>query len=267
MSIQGVRYQVDPTYDCALCIIDDFSLEMEQILRTELTKVCHGQAKANSTRVAYSYKRTLQELIKRYQSKTEKTKIGMIGELLCHLLLFRLNGELASVSPMFNMEEASIKKGFDLLVSHKISKDLWITEVKSGALGKIDKDQKIRTLIDKARDDLLERIGAENSTIWHTAINNVTIALENSRPEKAVLVDLLEDFLDQAEDGTNDPSTMSVILVPILFESTANEANFDIIKERNKKILEDKLFSNCIIFAIQKSTVAKVESFLYNEAK
>jgi len=58
---------------------------------------------------------------------------------------------------------------------------------------------------------------------------------------------------------------MNVFLVPILFESTTNSIEMDILKAKHKKLLEAGDFSNCIIFAIQKSTIEKVENFLYNE--
>lgn len=265
MSISGVRYQVDLAHGASLCIIDNLSEDLKNLIRSELSKVCHGTAKSSSAKSIYSYVRTLSEFMKRYKGKTSPTKLGMIGELLCHILLFSHDQALSAVSPMFNMEEASIKKGFDLLATRKSDSTLWITEVKSGELGKVARDQKTRILIDKARDDLVHRIGAENATIWHTAINNVSIAVESNRPEKTVLLELLEDLLDNSEKGANDPSLANVILVPILFENTTNAMNFEIIKEKNKILIEANTFASCIIFAIQKSTLDKVEKFLYSE--
>ena len=266
MPIKKVRYQIDAKSKSSLCIVDDLSDDLKQIIRQELAKVCHGVTKAASGRKAYTYAKTLREFIKRYHDKSPTTKLGMIGELLSHLLLFNHRDDVRPVSPFFNMEEASIKKGFDLLLTGNTDNSLWIVEVKSGELGRLTKEQKVKSLIDKARDDLIERIGSDNTTIWHTAINNVELALESGKSEKKILIDILEDCLDSSEDAKNSPSDMNVVLIPVLFEATHNEVDFENIKARSNKFNKEKIFACCDIFAIQKSTIQKIEDFLYAEA-
>lgn len=267
MLIAGVRYFRDGPSNSHLCIVDDLSDEVKNLLRSDLSKVCHGQAKAVSGTANYSYKRTLKHFLLRYHAKTAKTKLGMIGELLCNILLFVHEKQLRAASPLFNMEEASIKKGFDLLVSDVNDNSLWITEVKSGELGKAQKHDKIRSLIDKAKDDLIFRIGSDNSTIWHSAINNVTLALRDSSSEKDVLIERLEQLLDGSDTAANSASDVNAILAPILFEDTINSVDFDVIKSKAMAVKDAKIFSGCAIFAIQKSTLMKVENFLVEEAR
>lgn len=267
MAIKDVRHEFDDESSVSLCIVDDLSSQLQEIIRSELSKVCHGPAKAEEGRKSYTYKPTIREFVKRYKNKSPTTKLGMIGELLCHILLFHFNKKLKPASPFFNMEEGSIKKGFDLMVVNTDDNSFWITEVKSGELGEKDKHQKIRSLIDLAKSDLIERLTAKSSTIWYSAINNIEISLSGSTSEKKILKDLLEEFIEGGdEEVIKDSKSMNVFLVPILFEKVANSVEIEAIKEKHKKIADAGDFSNCLVFAIQKSTIAKVENFLFNEA-
>jgi len=187
MTIQDVRYEINDESDVSLCIVDDLSLQLQEIIRRELSKVCHGPAKAEEGRKSYGYKPTIREFVKRYKAKASATKLGMIGELLCHILLFHFNNKLKPASPFFNMEEGSIKKGFDLMIIDTKDNSFWITEVKSGELGEKNKQQKIRLLIDLAKADLIERLTSNNSTIWLSAINNIEISLAGNTSEKKYL--------------------------------------------------------------------------------
>ena len=70
-----------------VCRIDNFSDELKSEIRDRLTAICHGPDSVMRKSVYTSYKNTLKEFNKRYITKTEKTKKGMIGELLTHILL------------------------------------------------------------------------------------------------------------------------------------------------------------------------------------
>lgn len=268
MAIKDIRHEFNDDSSVSLCVIDDLSDELKEIIRSELSKVCHGPAKVEEGRKSYAYKPTIREFVKRYKEKSATTKLGMIGELLCHILLFHFNNKLKPASPFFNMEEGSIKKGFDLMVINTSDNSFWITEVKSGELGEKDKNQKIRALIDLAKSDLIDRLTAKNSTIWYSAINNIEISLSGNTSEKKILKDLLEEFIEgeDEEEVKKDSKSMNVFLVPILFEKTTNSVEIEVIKEKRKKLVDAGDFSNCLIFAIQKSTIGKVENFLLNEA-
>lgn len=70
----------------------------------------------------------------------------MIGELLVHIIL-ELEGKYSTASPFFNMEESSFKKGFDIVLFEEDSKELWITETKSGEIQKNKKMQIVLFLV------------------------------------------------------------------------------------------------------------------------
>ncbi|MBB5368544.1 MULTISPECIES: DUF1837 domain-containing protein [unclassified Janthinobacterium] len=268
MAVKDIRHESSDDSSVSLCIIDDLSDELKGIIKLELSKVCHGPAKAEEGRKSYAYEPTIREFVKRYKDKSPTTKLGMIGELLCHILLFSFNNELKAASPFFNMEEGSIKKGFDLMIINSTDNSFWITEVKSGELGEKDKQQKIRGLIDLAKSDLIERLTSKNATIWYSAINNIDISLSGNMPEKKILKDLLEEFIEGKDEiVTKDSKSMNVFLVPILFENTLNSIDLQTIKDKHSKLISAGDFSRCLIFAIQKSTIIKVEKFLIEEAE
>ncbi|WP_214657196.1 hypothetical protein, partial [Vibrio anguillarum] len=134
--------------------------ELKNIIRNCFQEICHGSAiEEYEGTVLYSYKSTLSGFLQRYRSKPRHTQIGLIGELLSHVLLTKvINGYEAS-SAYFNLEEKSIKKGFDILLCKTDDNSMWITEVKSGELHK-DKDQNQTTqdLLNEAKRDLNKRL-------------------------------------------------------------------------------------------------------------
>lgn len=127
--------------DYVLYYIDSISEELKKEIRNRLVAVCHGADQAKSSSKIYSYKETIKEFIKRYQSNknaSEERKKGMIGEVLIHVIL-EIEGRFTAASPFFNMEECSFKKGYDIALFEKDTNELWIAEVKSGELQKHQK--------------------------------------------------------------------------------------------------------------------------------
>lgn len=61
--------------------------------------------------------------------KKDTTKKGMIGELLVHLLVKYFFDEYEIISPFLNMEERSIKKGYDAVLTEKSNPIIWLIEV------------------------------------------------------------------------------------------------------------------------------------------
>ncbi|MBF4354654.1 hypothetical protein, partial [Vibrio anguillarum] len=80
--------------------------ELKNIIRNCFQEICHGSAiEEYEGTVLYSYKSTLSGFLQRYRSKPRHTQIGLIGELLSHVLLTKvINGYEAS-SAYFNLEE------------------------------------------------------------------------------------------------------------------------------------------------------------------
>ena len=91
---------------------------------------------------------------------------------MVHLIIRNYYSEYKSVTPFFNMEERSIKKGYDAILTEADCPILWIIEVKSGELH-LDKtsDQTINELIGIAKNDLDVRLNQDNTTLGRFLID------------------------------------------------------------------------------------------------
>ncbi|MGB9992260.1 hypothetical protein [Pseudoduganella rhizocola] len=265
--IDGLFYSATADETSAICVVQNLTDSLKNEVRSNLAKICHGAKKVNRNPKIYSYKNTIKEFMDRYNSKADLMQTGMLGELLCHTLLFKCHPNLKAASPYFNMEEANIKKGFDLIISNSDNNALCLAEVKSGELGKLNLKEKTRALIDLAKNDLITRISSSACpTLWYSAVNNVELSFNASNAEQKLLVDKIEEFLADDLDLKAQMNKVHVFLVPVLFETVANQIDLTFLSEKFNSIIAAMPFSGCTIFAIQKSTLTKLESFLRDEA-
>ncbi|MMZ52189.1 hypothetical protein D1872_139460 [compost metagenome] len=264
--INGVRFINKTTY--AVCYIDDFSDDLKDIIRRQLSSICHGASKASKSRKRYNYQNTVKSFLERYEKKTDKTKIGMIGELLTHIFILQFLTDFNTVSPFFNMEEKSITKGFDIVMYSSSTNELWITEVKSGELHQ-DKnsDETNKVLLGKAKADLKTRLNENAGTLWENAINGATIVLENITDTKDAVIAILDEIADEISDDHAASTDKNVILVTSLFSNLKNEIQEQSIKNFSLSTKREKIFKNILVLSIQKNTYEKVYKFLKEEAK
>ncbi len=248
-----------------ICIIEDFSNELKELIRKNLSSICHGISRGESGKDIYAYKNTLTEFIKRYESKTDNTKKGMIGELLAHVLLTDNLAEFKTGSPLFNMEESSIKKGFDIILLNIAAKTLYIAEIKSGHANSDSSKNKNTQLLNMSKTDLNSRLNENNQTIWHNAINGATVALDSKKNLKDIITTILESNLRNAQNENSDSNSKNVVLVSVLYNSITDKLIFENIVDFKSNLDGENIFNQVIIFSIQKETVSKVENFLKNE--
>lgn len=249
-----------------VCRIDDFSDELKIEIRKRLSAICHGPDAVKEKRVFSSYKHTLKEFNKRYRSKTERIKKGMIGELLTHILLLKTYPNFEPANPFFNMEEGSIKKGFDLVVFDNRLNQMWISEVKSGSAGVNNADGFNKGLLNAAKKDLETRLGENETNLWHNAINGAKIALSRGKV-KDQINQILEECYQEAADGKQDGFSKNVILISVTYKSTDDPITVNEVKKKGEKIIDEVLFRNVIVFSIQKETYQRVAEFLESETE
>lgn len=266
--MDGIILSKNSREDTLFCTVSSFSEEIQDLVRNCLSKICFGDKKASSGNPIYSYELTLKEFLKRYDSKNSEIKTGMLGELLCHVLLLQLCPQFRAASPYFNSEESSIKKGFDAILFSTASEAAWFTEVKAGAVGSAKTPiKKMRVLMDLARSDLATRIAENDSTTWYSAINNVEISLKDGERAKDILVSILSGAIISNDPKCSQPTSHCAVLVPVLFEEATNSVSFTEFEAKAELIHEGKTFSQCVIFGIQKSTLIRLEKFLRDELK
>lgn len=244
-----------------LCVIEVFSNDLKNLIRENLTSICHGVGKVSRKPELYTYKRTLEEFLNRFESKKYEHRIGMIGELLFHVLVLQLFPNFHSVNPFFNMEERNVKKGFDLVLVDSDNR-IWITEVKSGQLGRVEtSSKKNHSLLGTAKRDLIKRLNLSDEQIWHNAINGAMVAIKNGNIKNQI-IDILETSLDEAFNTSSKSDNKNVILTSVLFEKINNPIEFNRLDYFYEKNTNETDFHNVLVVLIQKSTIDKVVEFL-----
>lgn len=246
--------------------VEDFSDEMKNAIRGNLSAICHGEADSLSRVSLYNYKNTLSELIKRYENKNKEKQIGLIGELIVHVLIRTELLDFSIDSPYFNLEERSVKKGFDIVLDKPANGTLWIAEVKSGEIHQNKTStQTIVELINTAKNDLRTRLSDNSDNkktqLWLNAIHGAKLALEHIPDKKQAIVSILEEN----SEGSNS-SNINVILVGSLFHDIIDKFDSNKALEKKKKIDKESIFNDVFVIAIQKHTYEAIYDFLKNES-
>ncbi|HHQ6552129.1 TPA: hypothetical protein ACSTJZ_001997 [Serratia fonticola] len=265
-TLDGVQILLKNGY--GLCHISNFSDELKQALKNHLTRICHGETHSTSGYAMYRYKPTVEAFLERYEKKPVKTQKGMIGEFLSHVIINELFDDFEIASPFFNLEEKSIKKGFDLLLYSTLDHKLWITEVKSGGLrkGKNENDT-TQILLNTAYNDLKIRLNENEMNHWSNAMNAASVAVSQHRNYKDVILDLLASEGEKTFEKKSTSTDNHVFFISNLF----HDINFKTIEKTvmnfHKSMVEKAEFADVFCFSIQKSTLSKVVDFLIEESK
>ena len=192
----------------------------------------------------------------------------MIGELLVHLVVKNYYDEYKAVTPYFNMEERSIKKGYDAVLTEADSPILWIIEVKSGKLhSNKTSDQTINDLVGTAKRDLDVRLNEANASLWMEAVNGAKISFDSNNEMKDAVINILLDWSDVATDGVYTSEEKNVFLTGVLFSDLADTITALNLQQKQNRIERTGEFSQVYVLGIQKETYEKVYQFLREEAE
>lgn len=248
-----------------VCRIEIFTDDLKTEIRNRLAAICHGKDKVETGSLIASYRETLKVFLNIYTKKPEKIRKGMIGELLTHLLLLKTFPDYESANPYFNMEEASIKKGFDLIVFDQACDELKIVEVKSGGAEKQGADSVNKALLNTAKNDLKGRLNDKKVHIWLNAINGAKIALSGGKVKDEINRILEECYMEAANDAP-DSTSKRVILVSVLYKACADPISIEKTHGKAEQIIGEGLFQETTVFSIQKETWEHIVAFLEQEA-
>lgn len=216
----------------------------------------------------YRYKPTVRAFLERYEKKPPKTQKGMIGEFLSHVIINELFDDFETASPFFNLEEKSIKKGFDLLLYSTLSRNVWITEVKSGELRKgKDENETTRSLLNTAYNDLRLRLNENEMNHWNNAMNAASIAVSNHRSYKDVVLKILAEEGEKTYEKKASSIDNYVFFISNLFYDVSFKTIEKTVMDFHNHVIDKKEFADVFSFSIQKSTLRKVVEFLIEESK
>ena len=262
--IQGVR--IKETDDYVIAMISELSEGLKTVLRDRFTAICRGEQNSLLNRGSYTYKRTVEEFLKRIESKSEKIRTGMLGELIIHVLTGLNYPKYKTIVPYFNLEERSIKKGFDSVI-YSPDMGIWVYEVKSSRKNgsKVNIDSSTKSLIKTAHDDLSAKLAErdESTRIWDNAMNGFQVACGHFGDEKKILENIILDYQDDTQTEECSPNIHNVILSSVLISESDNEIGEDCVFDKHKEY--KSTYRELLIFAVHKSVTVNLLDFFKQE--
>lgn len=241
--------------NCDLFEIQNLSDDLKKQIRKQLVEICHGEYALTSNFPDHTFEKTIEELVNHRITYNKNRKLGMIGELLLNLLI-REFSDMKIVSPFFNLEERSPKKGFDIIAidSNNI---LWIIESKAGELGKMKTPtEKIRERINVAKNELSTRLNQDNSQLWLNALNSVRSAMDDTSEKRTVVNILNNNRMSISSKNKN------VVLGETVFCKFNSKIDIDELDKLYNSIIKSNKFSNIKLVAIQKETFQAIINYL-----
>lgn len=263
MAIDGLK--VEKKGHQLIVFVERFSKELQGLIRDQLAGIFHGFPEVEEYPDFYSYPKTLQSFLDRFKNKSEKTKKGMIGELLAHVLIGELSPKLECLSVYKNMEERSIKKGFDIIYFHQTSQNIWYSEVKSGSSTdkKVGSNEYNLRLLKRSRNGILEMFDKKRDELWQSAMIQVKLAVSPGTKIKKMRDLLTKD----APDKKRGIKKRNVILVSVLYHELTDKLTIAEVAKYLAEVAKENVFENAVAFCIQKKTYQKVSEFLIAESK
>lgn len=246
-----------------VCKINNFSDGLKGFIRSDLSSMCYGKSTVDEDASYYSYERTIKKFVDIFDNKlTDLQRMGVIGELLAHLLISRHLPELSIVTLIMSKEEDQIHKGFDFVYISKGDVALWYGEAKSGELQRQTPTQKNKDLLNTAKSGIVTYLNGTRDRLWDSAVIEANQTLVATRAITARQM-LRDDLLAiQGDEG----SKKNALLVSIVFHDVNNPFDESELSPYLHGVKAEGVFNNVMIFSIQKSTYSKVIDFLHKEA-
>jgi hypothetical protein len=247
----------------SVVVVTDLTDDLKSYIRDHLSHLCYGANFVDGSPDYYSFSRTVGEFLERFDKKPDTTKVGMIGELLTHLLAPEIYPDLDTVSLFFNKEERSIKKGFDLTFYSDDETGVWYAEVKSGHVQSGHPADKVIQLLRTAASDLRDKLAAPTRrSLWDAAQIDALAVLgaESSNVRQVLQQD------EQAAVGGAAWNRLGVLVAAVFHPiSIAAIEHADLLLRLGTDSF-DPSFDGLRLMAIQKSTLDKVVEFLREES-
>lgn len=233
-------------------------------MRQRLAAFCFGAVEVAEDADYYSFEATITELLKRFDSKPPATKVGMVGELVVHVLMPSSHPTLSSSAIYFNKEERSIKKGFDLTFHEGAEKTIWYGEVKSGHVKEEESaDDKSSSLLKTAAADVAGKLSSDaQRSRWDAAIYDAGLTLESSQAKTVKA--LLRSDARQIATGTQIKK--NVVLAAAVVHSVGHcRVSGGAVLGVAEEIVNSGRFDATRILVIQQEELETIVSYLRSE--
>lgn len=181
---------VSPTQSLHVIDFKDFSVPLKAMIDRLFVRICEGESDSDLKRV----KARLSEFL---STKSDSIKMGAVAEFVVHLYLNQLG--LKQEFLYFNLEEGSVKKGFDGLFSRESK--IFLVESKSGSINTegISHRSKLATAYSDLKKYVEGKSEKGNNNPWRNAFNHAShldVATEKGIRKK---IKQLSDMYDSKE--------------------------------------------------------------------
>lgn len=218
---------ISPNKSLHIIDIKEISNEMKELLDKFFVSICEGDSDSD-------LKLVKKRLITFLESKQEDTQMGAVAEFLVHLYLN--HNSFKQEFLFFNLEENSIKKGFDGIFSK--NSETYLVESKSGSI--LSKGISHKNKLKTAYSDLEKYVAGESekgrNNPWKNAFNHAShcdVATEKGIRKK---IKKLKDMYDLGQYSR--VKDYNIIPCSTIYLDSKWE---DIVKE---KIVNDTQFLN-----------------------
>lgn len=226
---------------------DKTFLNFDEIIKKEFVEICCGYCICDY----YDVSEIAEEFIRRINGKKEpeSRKVGFIGELLYYVFAKYKFPFLKAINPMFNSEEGSFKKGFDMISEY--NDEIWYSEVKSGEYNFLSRKRINDLNVDKlnlAYKDINDKLKDKqrNKNYWITAKMKVMNCVKDEE------IDMILKRLDY---DSKSEIIKNKIIVSIIFGKSKEKIDNKRIEKRLSEIREKD--ERVIIVCIRENTIKR----------
>jgi hypothetical protein len=259
--MDGIKYLRCQTTHSHILKVEFISDELKTKIKEWLVRICYGEINAEEDGDYFSYQSTLKAFFERFDKKSVKQKKGIIAELLSHVVIIYFFKYFKTISVLFNKEDKSMRKGFDIVVYDTNTSLLWYSEVKSGDGGS-NPQKKNLDLLTNAKEDICVRLKDTSKSTWDSALHDTN--LTTSKEVRNKIRQLLKN--DYLSIESKQELEKRVILISVLYKGTT-DIDIDTLTRFHNDLLNEKIFTETIIMTIQKNTYQAIEHYLRSELK
>lgn len=240
---QAADYDIDQRIHLTIIDVPQIDANVKQLMDDNLVSICEGNTGGDINMVKA-------DLIQLFDGKDVNWKRGAIAEFFMHLYI-RTQGYKQEFVYR-NLEEGSIKKGFDGLFSKANS--FWLMESKSGSIDTngISHASKIK----EANVDLEKKVSGRGplNNPWRNAYNHAcNINVNTSDPIRNDLKKLSDDFVNGNYRDINEFNTIPC--GTIFLNGTWNPPNSQQIKHDIDNMKSDLYGTNILVICMTQNTI------------
>lgn len=163
--LEAENISISATHALHVISVREIKGETKELLDEFFVLICEGESDSELELVKYRLANFLKD-------KTEDTRMGAVAEFLVHVYLNKMGYKQEFL--FFNLEEGSIKKGFDGLFSK--GEQTYLVESKSGSI--LSKSASHKKKLRSAYSDLKNYVSGESekgkNNPWKNAFNHAS---------------------------------------------------------------------------------------------